>query len=433
MLNLQPTFQRKHGQLYLKEVLFNLLIKIAQFIFTAMRMKHIGIVVASVIVVISCDPFYTENREVTLDLPAEPFTYNVSGLSDHIPTLGRVLFYDSRLSINNTVSCGSCHKQALAFSDNTAFSRGFENRITPRNSMPIQNIISDAFKSVSVLVDSLGGTIAIDTTLTDQGIAYLPGVVVPPDFFVQSTKLFWDGRESDLQTMVTRPIINHIEMGIHDMDVLAQKLTTIPEYKQLFSNAFDNPEVTTEKIATALSAFLLGIRSNQSKFDKSISFQNNFNLTDVSQMNVSGIQLNAQEELGRQLFFEKFTCNRCHESNGFADIGLDANPKDAGLSAVTGNNTDAGMFKIPSLRNVELTGPYMHDGRFKTLEEVLNHYSHGIKSSANLDERFKGADGKAKQLNMSLGEIKAIAAFLTTLTDYEMITDPKLSNPFRSR
>ncbi len=393
-------------------------------------MKHIGMVVALVIVVFSCDPFYSENREITLELPAEPFSYNVSGLSDHIPTLGRVLFYDPRLSINNTVSCGSCHKQALAFSDNTAFSRGFENRITPRNSMPIQNIISDAFKGESVLIDSSGGTVVIDTIFTDEGITYLPGVVVPLDFFIQPTKLFWDGRESDLQTMVTRPIMNHIEMGIHDMDVLALKLSTIPEYKQLFNNAFNDEQVSKEKIATALSSFLLSIRSNQSKFDKSVTFQNTSNQADP---NVNRFLLNAQEELGRRLFFDKFNCNSCHESNGFADIGLDANPKDAGFSAVTGNNNDAGMFKIPSLRNVELTGPYMHDGRFKTLEEVMEHYSHGIKNSPNLDARFKGADGKTKQLNMSPAEIKAIAAFLTTLTDYEMISDPKLSNPFKSR
>lgn len=414
----------------LKEVLFNLLIKIAQLLLTVLKMKHIGMVVALVIVVFSCDPFYSENREVTLELPAEPFSYNVSGLSDHIPTLGRVLFYDPRLSINNTVSCGSCHKQALAFSDNTAFSRGFENRITPRNSMPIQNIISDAFKGESVLIDSSGGTVVIDTIFTDEGITYLPGVVVPPDFFIQPTKLFWDGRESDLQTMVTRPIMNHIEMGIHDMDVLALKLSTIPEYKQLFSNAFNDEEVSKEKIAIALSSFLLSIRSNQSKFDKSVTFQNTSNQADH---NVNRFLLNAQEELGRRLFFDKFNCNSCHESNGFSDIGLDANPKDAGFSAVTGNNNDAGMFKIPSLRNVEITGPYMHDGRFKTLEEVLEHYSHGIKNSPNLDARFKSADGKTKQLNMSQAEIKAIAAFLTTLTDYEMINDPKLANPFRSR
>jgi len=393
-------------------------------------MKHIGMVAALVIVVISCDPFYSENREVALELPAEPFSYNVSGLSDHIPTLGRVLFYDPRLSINNTVSCGSCHKQALAFSDNTAFSRGFENRITPRNSMPIQNIISDVFKGESVLIDSSGGTVVIDTIFTDEGITYLPGVVVPPDFFVQPTKLFWDGRESDLQTMVTRPIMNHIEMGIHDMDVLALKLSTIPEYKHLFNNAFNDEQVSKEKIATALSSFLLSIRSNQSKFDKSVTFQNTSNQADP---NVNRFLLNAQEELGRRLFFDKFNCNSCHESNGFADIGLDANPKDAGFSAVTGNNNDAGMFKIPSLRNVELTGPYMHDGRFKTLEEVLEHYSHGIKNSPNLDARFKGVDGKTKQLNMSQAEIKAITAFLTTLTDYEMINDPKLANPFKSR
>lgn len=378
----------------------------------------------------ACDPFEMGNKnEMVLDLPEVPFSYNVSGTSDHLPTLGRVLFYDPRLSVNNTVSCASCHKQALAFSDNTAFSRGFENRITPRNSMPIQNIISTLFKADNSVIDpSSSDSLTIDTN-PDIG-AYLPGVFVSPDFFAQPTKLFWDGRENDLAIMVTRPIINHIEMGISNLDVLAQKLSTLKEYNALFTNAFGNQEITKEKIATGLSAFLLSIRSNQSKFDKSVNFTINNSFT--NNIPEAGSQLSAIEELGRQLFFNKFTCNSCHESNGFADIGLDANPKDMGMSSITGISAQAGMFKIPSLRNVELTAPYMHDGRFKTLEEVLQHYSHGIANSTNLDERLR-VNGNAKQMNMSDAEIKAIVAFLTTLTDYEMITDPKLSNPFKAQ
>lgn len=378
----------------------------------------------------ACDPFEMRNKnEMVLDLPEVPFSYNVSGTSDHLPTLGRVLFYDPRLSINNTVSCASCHKQALAFSDNTAFSRGFENRITPRNSMPIQNIISTLFKADNSVIDpSSSDSLTIDTN-PDIG-AYLPGVFVSPDFFAQPTKLFWDGRENDLAIMVTRPIMNHIEMGISDLDVLAQKLSTLKEYNALFTNAFGNQEITKEKIATGLSAFLLSIRSNQSKFDKSVNFTINNSFT--NNIPEAGSQLSAIEELGRQLFFNKFTCNSCHESNGFADIGLDANPKDMGMSGITGISAQAGMFKIPSLRNVELTAPYMHDGRFKTLEEVLQHYSHGIANSTNLDERLR-VNGNAKQMNMSDAEVKAIVAFLTTLTDYEMITDPKLSNPFKAQ
>jgi cytochrome c peroxidase len=225
--------------------------------------------------------------------------------------------------------------------------------------------------------------------------------------------------------------MNHIEMGISDLDVLATKLSSIKEYNTMFSNAFGNEEITKEKIATGLSAFLLSIRSNQSKFDKSVNFAITNSLTNNSVPQV-GLQLTAIEELGRQLFFDKFACNSCHESNGFADIGLDSNPKDLGMSSITGMSGQAGMFKIPSLRNVELTGPYMHDGRFKTLDEVLQHYSHGISNSTNLDERLR-ENGKAKQMNMTEVEVKAIISFLTTLTDYEMVTDPKLSNPFKAK
>lgn len=231
--------------------------------------------------------------------------------------------------------------------------------------------------------------------------------------------------------------MNHIEMGIHDMDALAQKLNAIPEYKPLFQNAFGEQTVTAERISQGLSAFLLSIRSNQSKFDRAMMFRNNATTFDIKPSNsftsnAPIVNLSAQEELGRQLFFNKFNCNTCHDANGFANIGLDASPKDMGLMETTQAEQHRGQFKIPSLRNVELTGPYMHDGRFKTLEEVIEHYSRGIKNSPNLDNRLKGVDGRPLQMNMSAGEVKAIAAFLTTLTDYQMISDPRFSNPFKA-
>lgn len=382
-------------------------------------MKRIFFVsVLAAMALTSCDPFESvRSSEVKLELPDSPFNYNVPGTNDHLPTLGRVLFYDPRLSINNSVSCSSCHKQTLAFSDNLAFSRGVENRLTSRNSMPIQNIISSVFKSEIDPSDS-----SINFTDGDVG-AYLPGVVPPPMFFIKSTQLFWDGRESELETMVTRPITNHIEMGIHDLDELANKLSTFPEYNTLFTNAFGDKQITKENIAKGLSAFLLSIRSTQSKFDKSIVAVNG----DQAEI------LSSNEEEGRLLFFDKFKCNRCHESNGFSDIGLNAQVGDIGLALVTGQSSDKGSFKIPSLRNVQLTGPYMHDGRFKTLDEVLNHYSKGIQESQNLDSKLKTADGKALRMNMTDSEKRAIIAFLHTLTDYEMISDPKLSNPFVTR
>jgi cytochrome c peroxidase len=233
--------------------------------------------------------------------------------------------------------------------------------------MAIQNIISDAF-SAFVLPGT--DTTSNDTTTIDPGvIGYMPGVPVSPDFVATPTSLFWDGRESNLKLMVTRPIMNHIEMGIHDMDALAQKLNAIPEYKPLFQSAFGEQTVTAERISQGLSAFLLSIRSNQSKFDRAMMFRNNATTFDIRPSNsltnnVPMVNLSAQEELGRQLFFNKFNCNTCHDANGFADIGLDASPKDMGLMETTQAEQHRGQFKIPSLRNVELTGPYMHDGRF---------------------------------------------------------------------
>ncbi|MBX2913837.1 MAG: c-type cytochrome [Cyclobacteriaceae bacterium] len=384
---------------------------------------------------LACNPFENRGREVVLDLPEQPFAYSVAGVTDDVPTLGRVLFYDTRLSLNNSISCASCHKQALAFSDNATLSRGFENRVTPRNSMSIQNIVSDAFQEFLFPGDSTEKADTVEVINTDV-VGYMPGVPVSPEFVATPTSLFWDGRESNLKQMVTRPIMNHIEMGIHDMEALALKLSRIPEYEPLFQNAFGEPGVTSEKISQGLSAFLLSIRSNQSKFDKAMLFRTNattFDLKPANSLTINTplVNLTAQEELGRQLFFNKFNCNSCHDANGFADIGLDAVPKDKGLMETTGFAQHKGQFKIPSLRNVELTGPYMHDGRFKTLEEVLQHYSTGIKNSPNLDHRLKGTDGKPLQMKMTASEIKAITAFLTTLTDYQMISDPRFSNPFR--
>ncbi|MFN5170164.1 MAG: cytochrome-c peroxidase [Cyclobacteriaceae bacterium] len=363
----------------------------------------------------SCDLTRTESQnELVLELPEMPLVYNVRGVSDHVPTLGRALFYDPRLSMNNSVSCASCHKQALAFSDNAALSRGFQNRLTERNSMAIQNIISSAFQETISPTDTIGADVG----------TYLPGVEVPPSFFVQATRLFWDGRESDLKIMVTRPIMNHVEMGIDDLDALAAKLATIPAYPPLFQKAFGTPEVNKDRIAAGLSAFLLSIRSTNSKFD--------FVASNRSQaLNLPGSQLSAIEEHGRQLFFTKFNCNNCHEMNGFADIGLDQTPKDNGLFLTSADPAEMGLFKIPSLRNVQLTGPYMHDGRFRTLNEVMDHYSSGIKPSANLDSRLRDTSGAPKKMRMTDVEKKAIIAFLGTLTDYQLISDTRFSNPFR--
>jgi len=353
--------------------------------------------------------------EMEMRLPDVPYKYQVKGVADQVPTLGRVLFYDPRLSLNNSIACASCHKQSLAFADNSGLSRGYENRITVRNSMPIQNIVSNIFfKQIDSMLTDPGFPVVGDSSSLPGG--YLPGV--PADG--ASSFLFWDGRENSLESMVTKPILNHIEMGIPDLDKLAEKLSQLPEYSFLFSNAFGKEEITSEKIALGLSAFLLSIRSNNSRFDKAFEGDPQLELTAI-------------EVLGRQLFFDKYNCNACHEAHGFANIGLDVNSADPGVGGITGNFRDLGKFKIPSLRNVQLTAPYMHDGRFATLDDVLNHYSHGIQANANLDIRLQDQFGSPRHFDISDSEKKAIIEFLKTLTDYDFVSDPKFSDPFQPK
>lgn len=385
------------------------------------------IVAAATLLIYSCQPESFLSQEVKLDLPATPYAYNV-GNNDHLPTLGRVLFYDPRLSTNNSVSCSSCHKQELAFADRADFSLGFENKLTGRNSMPIQNIVSDIFFDNGG-IDSLGFG---DGIIIEPGGTGKPGDgFVDPIIRFQPTALFWDGRQHSLKSMVMEPIKNHIEMGTTNFENLAVKLSKIPDYQMLFANAFEDDQINPENIARALSSFLVSIRSDQSKFDMSLRGQ---------------AQLSGLEQLGKDLFFDTYNCNSCHNLDqpfngyqsagpglfgGFSNIGLDDKPSDPGLRQVTGNPADEGKFKIPSLRNIALTAPYMHDGRLETLDDVLEHYSENIKETENLDSRLRLSNGSARQFNIPENEKRAIIAFLNSMTDYQLIGDKRFSNPFR--
>jgi len=322
------------------------------------------------------------------------FSNNKTEITPWGATLGRVLFYDKKLSLNNTVSCASCHHQDKAFADGQQFSTGFEGRVTTRNSMAIVNP-------------------------------------------VLQNNLFWDSRSKTIHDLSLQPVQNHIEMGMEDLNRLVSKLESTEYYKPLFNKAFGTNEVSPEKISKALSQFVASITTSRSRFD--VAQKNNFS-------NFSEL-----EKMGMHLFnSEKAKCSSCHgggnmsaldgpndpygggggsftssqDLRGATNIGLDIVYKDNGL----GN----GNFKIPSLRNIALTDPYMHDGRFKTLEEVVEHYSSGIKPHAHLDVKFTNGKGNIKPLNLNSIEKKAIVAFLKTLTDPEMIKDPKWSNPFRS-
>ncbi|MFZ1750741.1 MAG: cytochrome c peroxidase [Saprospiraceae bacterium] len=305
-------------------------------------------------------------------------------------TLGRVLFYDKKLSLNNTVACGSCHHQDKAFADGKRFSTGFEGRVTPRNSMAIVNPI------------------------------------------VQNN-LFWDSRSKTIHDLSLQPIQNHVEMGMENLDRLVAKLEDTDYYKPLFKKVYGDEYITAERIAKAISQFVGSITSNRSKFD--IGMRNGFS------------DYTALEKMGRDLFnSQKAKCSSCHGGNnlsaldgptdayggssigtqdlrGATNIGLDLVYKDQGLGD--------GKFKIPGLRNIELTAPYMHDGRFSTLEDVIDHYSEGIKPHKDLDEKFMDKKGNVVQLHLTSLDKKALVAFLKTLTDQEMISDPKWSDPFK--
>lgn len=340
-------------------------------------------------------------------LPATVYEYySGDNTKNHVATLGRVLFYERLLSKNNSVSCGSCHKQAFAFSDNVQFSIGLNNIKTERNSMAIQNLPS--------------GTLLAGGIGTGDGFGMNPVDLIAN----QGGGFFWDGRESNLRSLFTRPITNHIEMGITDMNEVVEKIKRQPHYSTLFQNAFGTPEINVSRMAEAVATFMESIQSNNSTFDRFL-------------MNTPN-PMSAEEQDGYNLFFGTYNCASCH--NPFPgpyftdvpkDIGLEINPVDLGFGGITGKADQIGKFKTPNLKNVALTAPYMHDGRFKTLDEVLEHYSTGIKSSPNLDQGLKDQYGNPRKMNITEKDKRSLKAFLNALTDYTLVTDVKFSDPFK--
>lgn len=310
------------------------------------------------------------------------FTPEDNPITDEGATLGRVLFYDPRLSLNNAVSCASCHRQEKGFADMDASSRGFGGKQTPRNAMGIANLR------------------------------------VQPGFF-------WDLRTRSLEEQVLEPVENHLEMGMETADVLEEKLTHVDYYPSLFEAAFGSPEITSERISKAMAQFLRSMVAHNSRYDRE------------SKNNFSGF--NAREQMGAELFFGKAQCGSCHNAPLFtqswgdpvANIGLEMDYEDEGIGE--------GFFRIPSLRNVALTAPYMHDGRFETLREVVEHYNSGIQPHPALDWRLRDIrwrdwgefeDRGPVRLELSEEEKDALEAFLHTLTDDHLTKHPMYASPF---
>ena len=269
-------------------------------------------------------------------------------------TLGSAIFHDTKLSKSGTLSCASCHHSDKAFTDGLAVSIGVEQRRGTRNAMPLFNL---AWKD----------------------------------------RFFWDGRAKSLREQVLMPIQDHAELD-ETLDNVVRKFTEDKSYAALFAKAFGKDEVTSEKIALALEAFLLTLTSYDSRFDRAMSGKE---------------ELTDQEKRGFELFMTEYDprtglkgadCFHCHGGALFSDHGFHNN----GLG-------DSGKFSTPSLRNIALTAPYMHDGRFATLEEVIAHYNSGIQPSVDLDPNL--AKHPTGGIQLSKSDQQAIVAFLNTLTD----------------
>lgn len=346
---------------------------------------------------ISCSRETPENQEVAYD--NTPYALNTGDLTPpQLPPdnpltvqgvkLGRMLFYEKKLSANGTQSCGSCHRQEHAFTDTARFSTGVAGFFGKRQAMAVFNTAW------------------------------------------QHNEFFWDGRAHLLRDQSLMPIQDSLEMA-ETLENVVAKLQAETEYRNQFVRAFGSDEITPFRISLALEQFMNSITSVNSKYDRYLA---------------GTAALTPEEERGRQLFFAEFNpafpassgadCAHCHtgrtfENDSYMNNGLDADGEftDIGRESVTGNPADKGKFKVPSLRNAAVTGPYMHDGRFATLEEVVRHYNTGLKASATLDPTLQYPLSEGG-LMLSEQDISDLLAFLQTLTDDDLLTDPAYSDPF---
>ncbi len=324
-------------------------------------------------------------------------------ITDAGAALGRVLFYDKTLSGNGTTACASCHLQEHGFSDPNVLSIGFEGGLTRRHSMGLTNAR-----------------------------------------FYNSGKFFWDERAATLEDQVLMPFQDQVEMGL-TLSQLQSLVESQPYYTDLFINAFGDDVVTVDRISKALAQFVRSMVSITSRYDQA--------RVDVDEPVRDFPSFTDQENEGKRLFYTPrtaangatATCSSCHASEAFVGAiaanqdattdatvnGLDAvSTDDLGVAETTGMMRDEGKFKVPSLRNVAVRPPYMHDGRLATLEAVIDHYSTGIQLHDNLRPPLLDNQGNAFRFNYTDEEKAALLAFLNTLTDVEMLTDEKFSNPF---
>jgi cytochrome c peroxidase len=321
-----------------------------------------------------------------------------NAITDAGATLGRVLFYDKKLSVNNTIACASCHIQQFAFGDTAVASIGFNGGRTGRHSMRLANAR-----------------------------------------FSNEVKFFWDERATSLENQTTHPIKDAVEMGYSGLngqqsfDSLTAKLTSISYYPTLFNAAFGSTEITELKIQRALAQFIRSIQSFDSKYD--------IGRAQVANDGQQFPNFTMQENMGKMLFLgpppQGAGCAGCHRAPEF---DIDPNSRNNGVIGVIGDTTiDLTNTRSPSLRDLvnssgQLNGPLMHNGIFNSLEQVVNHYNliPNNPANTNLDNRLRGPGGVTQNLQLSQQQKDALVAFLKTLSGNAVYTDTRWSNPFDS-
>ncbi|PKR79607.1 cytochrome-c peroxidase [Brumimicrobium salinarum] len=303
--------------------------------------------------------------------------------------LGRQLFYDKRLSRDNSISCASCHHQEHNFSDPNQFSIGVDGQIGVRQSMALVN---------------LGWQSAF----------------------------FWDGRAETLEEQIFHPVVDPVEMD-QSWDVTIQKIQEVDHYQNEFYRVFEVTEIDSTHVSKAIAQFLRTLISGQAKYDVMYKYRNSLPLNAFEQNLFN--EITNEEWAGMDLFFSLTggDCLHCHDGplieipGLFSNNGLDDEFPDIGRMIVTGNANDKGKFKVPTLRNIEYSAPYMHDGRFATLDEVINHYSFEVTESSTIDPMMEFSHQGGVQLDMQ--EHQLLRAFLKTFTDEQFLNNPDFKNP----
>ncbi|MCB2408163.1 cytochrome-c peroxidase [Hymenobacter lucidus] len=348
-----------------------------------MKRTHIVLLATGLaaLLVAGCQPEAEVTPEAVIPgsvLPAN-FPAPVYGFDQNPPTqlgfeLGRTLFYDPRLSRDGTISCGSCHQQSAAFShDGHTVSHGIDGLLGTRNSPALHNLR-------------------------------------------WQKSFLWDGGANHIETMPAAPITNPVEMG-ETLENVVRKLNADATYQQRFAQVFGSQPIDSYQLLKALAQFTAALTSSNSRYDHYVRHE-------------SGGTLSAQELRGEAIVAQK--CVACHATdlftdNSFRNNGLNqAFPADSGRAHITQRATDRGKFKVPTLHNIARTAPYMHDGRFQTLEQVLDHYDHGVMASPTLDPLLRQPDGRLG-IPLNAQQKTDLLAFLHTLTDEQFLTDKRLA------